>query len=188
MDEPETMRRITPDQVVAYNLRRARELRGWTQSTAAEKLEPYLGERWSSAVFSAAERSYDGTRIREFTASHVLAFALGFGLPFTWFYEPPEDDVEISVRGSDHAITRDALADLLGVTAAERWEQSRKVVYELARQVAGSGEPDYGLIGRVLSSNLLTTEEMASVVQAFQATAPTRNANYEAMKGAFDGE
>lgn len=48
---------LTPNRVVAYNLARARSLRGWTQEQAAERLEPFLGVRWSKATFSAAERS-----------------------------------------------------------------------------------------------------------------------------------
>ncbi len=44
-------------QVVAYNLTRARELRGLTQDAAAAALEPYLGVRWSKVGFSQAERS-----------------------------------------------------------------------------------------------------------------------------------
>ena len=46
-------KRLTPNQVVAWNLRRARQLRGWTQDEAAARLEPYLGERWSKAIFSS---------------------------------------------------------------------------------------------------------------------------------------
>ncbi len=51
---------FTPNQVVAYNLTRAREHRGWTQDEAAEALAPYLGTRWSKASFSQAERSVAG--------------------------------------------------------------------------------------------------------------------------------
>jgi hypothetical protein len=40
---------LTPNQVVAYNLVRARLLRSWTQKQAAEALAPYLGTCWSVA-------------------------------------------------------------------------------------------------------------------------------------------
>jgi transcriptional regulator with XRE-family HTH domain len=76
--------------------------------------------------------------------------------------------------------------DLLGL--ADPTKTARKLTYDLAMQVAKSGRPDYGLIGRVLSSTLLTADQMSKLVSMFQATAATREANYEAMKEAFDGE
>ncbi|NLT34277.1 MAG: helix-turn-helix transcriptional regulator [Gaiellales bacterium] len=85
---------ITGNQVVAYNLRMARLRRGWTQEEAAERLEPYLGVRWSKASYSAAERSIERQdRIRNFTADELLAFSLAFELPVAWFLLPPEPDV-----------------------------------------------------------------------------------------------
>jgi hypothetical protein len=80
---------LTPNQVVAYNLAQARLLRNWTQEEAAEALEPYLGRRWSKASFSAAERSVDGDRIRQFEADEIVAFARAFHLPVSWFFLPP---------------------------------------------------------------------------------------------------
>jgi hypothetical protein len=80
---------MTVNQVVAYNLARAREHRGWTQDEAAAHLERYLGYRWSKAVFSAAERSVDGRRMREFNGNELVAFALAFDLPLGWFLIPP---------------------------------------------------------------------------------------------------
>ena len=82
---------MTANQLVAYNLRRARELRELTQEEAAELLEPYLGVRWSKGSFSAAERSVAGERTREFSADELLAFSAAFDLPVTWFFLPPGD-------------------------------------------------------------------------------------------------
>ena len=96
MDAPEDTQYavLTGNQVVAHNLRMARLLRGWTQEEAAEKLEPYLGVRWSKASYSAAERSQEKeSRIRNFSADELLAFSLAFKLPVTWFLLPPEPDV-----------------------------------------------------------------------------------------------
>ncbi len=75
--------------MVAYNLREARKQKGWTQEEAAQKLERYLGVRWSKSTFSAAERSYERDRLREFTADEILAFASAFELPVAWFFLPP---------------------------------------------------------------------------------------------------
>jgi hypothetical protein len=83
---------ITANQLVAANLRRARDVRGLTQEQAAERLEPYLGTRWSPAVFSAAETSVKTSRVREFDASELLAFSRAFDLPIGWFFLPAETD------------------------------------------------------------------------------------------------
>jgi hypothetical protein len=84
---------LTPNQVVAYNLERARRFRGWTQEQAGAKLEPFLGVRWTVPIFSAAERSLESTtRIRQFTADDLIAFARAFDLPVAWFLVPPGPD------------------------------------------------------------------------------------------------
>ncbi len=80
---------LTPNQVVSYNLAQARQLRRWTQQQAIDALEPHLGARWSIANYSAAERSVDGGRIRNFDADEIVAFARTFDLPVTWFFMPP---------------------------------------------------------------------------------------------------
>lgn len=80
------------NQVVAYNLRAARELRGWTQDDLAERLEPYLGQRLTQASISAMERSWESDRRREFDAQDLLAFAMATNLPILWFLLPPPGD------------------------------------------------------------------------------------------------
>ena len=80
---------LSPNQIVAYNLAYARLWKNWTQEEAAEHLEPYLGTRWSKASFSAAERSVDGQRVRQFSADEIVAFARGFGVPVGFFFLPP---------------------------------------------------------------------------------------------------
>lgn len=80
---------LTPNQVVAYNLTRAREWKGWTQEQLADALEPHLGKRWSKASVSQAERSVAGKFIRQFTADEIVAFARAFDLPLGWFFLPP---------------------------------------------------------------------------------------------------
>src|ERR1700741_1752341 len=113
----------TPNQVVAYNVARARQLRGWTQEQAADALAPYLGTRWSGASFSALERSIAGGRIREFTAEQPLALPGGFDLPIGWFLTPPSQlhDVVLSVpdfkAGADPMILLDAVLGTPGTLA-----------------------------------------------------------------------
>jgi hypothetical protein len=88
---------MTPNQVVAYRLRWARErIKDWTQEQTAEHLEPYLGIRWSSASFSTAE-STKGKRVREFTADEIVAFSKVFELPVGWFFLPPNSREKVEV-------------------------------------------------------------------------------------------
>jgi transcriptional regulator with XRE-family HTH domain len=81
------------NQIVAYNFRRARELRGLTQDEAAVRLEPFLGQRLRQASISAIEGAFSGERRREFDAQEILAFACGFDVPLLWFFLPPPDDI-----------------------------------------------------------------------------------------------
>jgi transcriptional regulator with XRE-family HTH domain len=89
---PETKRRLSVNQLVARNLRLARLHRGLTQVEAAEKLQVFLGENWSAANLSLAERSAERSdRTRFFSADEVMAFCLVFALPLSWFFLPVPD-------------------------------------------------------------------------------------------------
>jgi transcriptional regulator with XRE-family HTH domain len=90
---------LTPNQVIAHNLHQARVMRGLTQEQAAERLEPYIGKRWSKASWSAAERSVTGERPREFTIDELIAFASCFELPPRWFMTPPAETREVELPG-----------------------------------------------------------------------------------------
>jgi transcriptional regulator with XRE-family HTH domain len=96
---------FTANQIVAWNLKQARRRRGWTQEQAADALEPHLGERWSKASFSAAERSAEpgATRVRQFTADDLVALARAFELPLSYFFRPPgwADDAGSTVPALD---------------------------------------------------------------------------------------
>ena len=118
------MAKVTTNQLVGYNLRKARERAGLTQDEAAEALAPYLGVTWSRATFSAAERSVTGSRVRQFTADEVAAFARGFGLPVAWFFLPPEPDDGLSIDDSD------VESALLGVAGSRPDTQARSPLAE----------------------------------------------------------
>lgn len=80
---------LSANQLVAWRLHRARMVKGWTQEEAASHLAPFLGEEWSKATYSAAERSahrYD--RIRQFSADDLVAFAAAFEVPVQFFFVP----------------------------------------------------------------------------------------------------
>ncbi|MGQ0846151.1 MAG: helix-turn-helix domain-containing protein [Sporichthyaceae bacterium] len=92
---------VNLNEVIAYNFRRARELRGWTQEQAADALEQFLGVRLPQASISAIERSWGADRRREFDAQEILAFACAFDLPLLWFFLPPPGDTRGLVGTSD---------------------------------------------------------------------------------------
>lgn len=80
----------TPNQIVAYNLARARRSWGWTQGEAAKRLSMQGGKAWSAATVGAAERSFSTERMREFNAAEIFDFALVFDKPVSYFFIPPD--------------------------------------------------------------------------------------------------
>lgn len=101
------------NQVVAYNVREARELRGWTQDDFAARLEPYMGQRLTQAGVSSIERAWDGDRKREFDAHELLIFSLVFDLPILWFLLPPPGDDRL-MRATTRPVN-ELYAHLLGM-------------------------------------------------------------------------
>lgn len=79
-------RHVTMNQLVAYNLAYWRKVAGLTQEEFGERIG------WSKAAVSAAERSWDGKRTREFDADLLIAIATELDLPLAALFLPPEDD------------------------------------------------------------------------------------------------
>ncbi len=77
------------NQIVAYNLRAARERKGWTQETLAKTLERLSGIPYSHAMVSALERAWDGGRRREFDAQELALLSAALEVPIVWFFLPP---------------------------------------------------------------------------------------------------
>ena len=73
--------------LVAYNLAFFRKAAGLTQ----EEFGEHIGG-WSKVAVSAAERSWDGKRVRQFDADLVADIAAVLGIPISAMYLPPEDD------------------------------------------------------------------------------------------------
>lgn len=92
----------TANQLIAMNLARARKAAGWTQEETAERLEPFLGTRWSVPSISAIERSVTGTRIKQFSADEIVAIARAFSLPIGWFFLPPADEPAAGFAAPDN--------------------------------------------------------------------------------------
>jgi hypothetical protein len=108
---------LTPNQIVAHNVAKARALRGWTQEEAANELAPYLGARLSGPSFSALERSAGSLkRIKQFSADDLFALSRAFDLPIGYFFTPPvpADDLGLSapdapMNGLDPVALLDAI-------------------------------------------------------------------------------
>lgn len=157
---------LTPNQVVAGNLVRARHHRGWTQDEAAERLAPYIGTRWSKATFSAAERSADpeATRIRQFTADDVVAFAQAFDLPVWSFFLPPAS-LPVSTNPDDPRATL-APDELLHRVFGDL-DAARELTEMLSDRIPDT-ELSVGLVGSVYSQALTVVN--AAVARALGDT------------------
>ncbi|PZR80440.1 MAG: hypothetical protein DLM65_08020 [Candidatus Aeolococcus gillhamiae] len=96
---------MTPNQIVAHNVARARELRRWTQEQAADALAPYLGARLSGPSFSALERSaWTPGRVKQFSADDLLALSRGFDLPVGYFLTPPSPEFDAGLHAPDAGV------------------------------------------------------------------------------------
>jgi transcriptional regulator with XRE-family HTH domain len=118
---------MTANQVVAYNMAKARALRGWTQERVGEELAPYLGVKLSLKSISAMERSArQSERIRVFSADDLLALSRGFDLPLGFFLVPPPPAQGIRFRSA--AADEDPLVLLDAVLGTPEnlaeWEQA----------------------------------------------------------------
>jgi transcriptional regulator with XRE-family HTH domain len=124
---------VNLNEIVAYNFRRARELRGLTQDEAADRLAPFLGTRLKQAAVSGIEGAYGGAKRREFDAQELLAFACGFDLPIIWFLIPPPGDHR-NLQGTSELVSE---LYLLAMGRNDQLEYLRERFAEL-----GHVEPD----------------------------------------------
>ncbi|WP_143576778.1 helix-turn-helix domain-containing protein [Streptomyces acidiscabies] len=90
---------LTINQVVSYNLGRARRSRGWTQEETASRLEAASGKKWTAATLSASERAIATNRPRVFDANELIAFSRVFEYPVGYFLLPVEPKAG---EGSEH--------------------------------------------------------------------------------------
>jgi hypothetical protein len=89
LEKPLPERLVTPNMLIALNMTRWRVAADLTQ----EQLGEQLGD-WTKTAVSAAERSWDGKRVRQFDADLVVRLAAIFGVPVSAMYLPPADDGE----------------------------------------------------------------------------------------------
>jgi transcriptional regulator with XRE-family HTH domain len=82
---------LSINQLVSYNMWRARRGMEWSQQEVAELLQMYTGRTWSNASVSAAERAWQGGRPRRFDASEIVALSRIFEQPIIYFFMPDAD-------------------------------------------------------------------------------------------------
>lgn len=75
--------RPMPNQVIAWNMAYFRKSAKMTQ----EQLGEWLG--WTNVAVSAAERSWDGKRVRKFDADEITAIAEVLDVPVAALFLPP---------------------------------------------------------------------------------------------------
>jgi hypothetical protein len=108
---------VTPDQVVAARWTLARRSLNWTQEQAVQELAR-VGIDWSAPTLSNVERSINAKRVKEFSASEVVALSRCTGYPVSWFFTPIAPDQfgllpRIVPRKSKLAVTADELVEAI---------------------------------------------------------------------------
>jgi transcriptional regulator with XRE-family HTH domain len=136
---------LTADQIVSFNIPRARALKGWTQEQAAIELEPYLGERLSIVAWSAAERAVTGKRVRQFSATFLMALCAAFDLPVAFWLRPPADVDLVIAPSASEGLDRERTIELASAAPDER------VTQLIAERVS---ELDSPVLGPVLQAGL----------------------------------
>lgn len=78
-------RRVTINQLIGYNVTFLRRAAGLTQDALGKRLG------WSGSSVSAAERSWEGVRVRKFDADEIVKIAAALGVPVLALLLPPPD-------------------------------------------------------------------------------------------------
>lgn len=131
----------TPNQVVAYNLRRLRLELDLTQEGAVERVGPFLPAKpWSRVVWSAAERSVAGKRIRQFDADEIVAIATAFDVPVSAFFMPPhpeEEEVEhFKASGAREGLSSKELLGRAAQLDHRTWLHAGELATAIAPEIA----------------------------------------------------
>lgn len=109
------VRRITINQLIGFNMMWFRKAAGMTQEALGQRLGG-----WSGASVSAAERSWEGTRIRKFDADEVVKIADALGVPLiALFLPPPDAGTAVDYYSDFGGPSPAALQDLLPLMTSE---------------------------------------------------------------------
>ena len=94
---------MTPNQIVAHNVARAREpCEAGPRNRPPRPSPPTSGAKLSGPSFSNLERSaVKVERIKQFSADDLLALSRGFDLPIGFFFTPPPPAMDAGLYGPD---------------------------------------------------------------------------------------
>ena len=126
---------LNVNQIVAYNIRAARQLKEMTQATLALRLTAVSGLRFTPGMVSELERSWDGERHREFDAHEIAVFAVALKVPIAYFFLPPPDEHR-DLEGMGRS-ARELHLLLLG------YFDTVEILDERMREFAGEVPPEY---------------------------------------------
>lgn len=118
---------LNVNQVVAFNMRAARERMGWTQQALADRLSQLSGSPYSHAMVSSLERAWDGERRREFDAQEIALLSVALEVPIVWFFLPPPGESRCIAQLGRPAV------ELYRLLVGE--ERRLEPVYERLRQI-----------------------------------------------------
>ena len=104
------MDHLTPNAVIAWNVRRLRRERGWTQAELAERLSERDDKPWTFSMVSDAETPGRADRNRQFTVNEVSVFARVFQVSVIALFVP---DPAQRVRIGQGVYTREDYVDLV---------------------------------------------------------------------------
>ena len=127
---------LTASAIVALNVRRIREERGWSQAQAGERLERVTGRPWSVATVSAVERGWERGPERAFGVNEVDKISLAFGVSLLELLLPPskeETSRRLPSRWVQRLIWRDSTAIQSRVEALAHDARSAELLDRLVR-------------------------------------------------------
>lgn len=101
---------LTPNAVIAWNVRRLRRERGWTQAELADRLSERDDKPWTFSMVSDAETAGRGDRNRQFTVNEVSVLARAFQVSVIALFVP--DPAQL-VRIGPGVYTREDCVDLV---------------------------------------------------------------------------
>lgn len=147
-DDDLPVHRLTVNQLVAYNVSNYRRHANMTQEHLAELLTFFSGKPWSKATVSAAERSLDGTRVRQFDADDLLSLSQALGVPVPGFFLPPDDDgeavkYEVAPAGSERTLGMEGLLEAL-VVSLENIEDDERGALHFSERMQTALETYFG--------------------------------------------
>lgn len=131
-DETTPNQVLSMNQVVSFNLMRARRRKGWTQEELADRLIKATGRHWTNATLSNAERTWATGRTREFNADDLFAFSHVFDVPVTHFFEAP-DAAELEGVRMSFAKDVDPDGDDARMVTPEKWSLGEGIAAQIRR-------------------------------------------------------